>query len=190
MMRVFRAIDAVRDFNRWLSLPNISLIFLVRIGPIIIGCIMGVVILVIWLVCRRTLPDLTTCTRIEIHYASGALDYFFPDTFMQKTILSATEREYVRSYDKWTVTEPEQIRAFAHRISQGEYRGRLYGVIDEIPTNVILYQGSNPVASFAIYRQHIVLQNRCRFAYPPALLSLSRLDPPAIKPLKCDGNVP
>lgn len=104
---------------------------------------------------------------------------------MQEAILSVTEREYVRSYDTWTVTDPEQIRAFAYRISQGEYRGRLYGVIDDTPTNVICYQGRNRVASFNIYpTMPTVMANRRRFVYRPGFPILRNLDPPALKPLK------
>jgi hypothetical protein len=153
--------------------------------PLRLAWILSLTLMVLSLGCYRKPPDLDACTRIEVHYGSGALDYFFPDTFIQEAILSVTEREHVRSYDTWTVTDPEQIRALAYRISQGEYRGRLQGIIDDTPTDVVFYRGSHLVASFSIYpTMPTVVANRRRFAYRPGFLSMSSLDPPAIKPLK------
>ncbi len=154
------------------------------VDPLKLVWILSLTVMVPSLGCRPKPPDLGACTRIEVHYGSGALHYFFPDTFIQEATLSVTEREHVRSYDTWTVTDPEQIRAFAYRISQGKYRGRLQGVIDDTPTDVIFYQGSDRVASLAIYHQRMVVENRHQFVYPPGFLSLNSLDPPAIKPLK------
>ena len=142
--------------------------------------------------CHRDPPDLTACTRIDVHYGPGALDYFFPGTSDQERILSEKERQCVQSYDVWTVIDLEQIRAFAHLVAQGEYRGRQYGIIDHIPTDIICYQGSDRVASLAVYPRIFVTKGKCEFAYP-GWLSLKCLDPPALKPLqvrwKCATNL-
>ena len=73
--------------------------------------------------CHHAAPDLTDCTRIEVRYANGALNYFFPDTAMQGRILNEAERAHLRSYDTWTVTDQEQIKVFARRIGHGSYKG-------------------------------------------------------------------
>ncbi len=134
--------------------------------------------------CRREPPDLTACTRLDVQYGNGALDYFFPGTSMQGRILNEEERAYIGSFDKWTVADEEQIKAFAHPISQGTYRGRHSGVCGCIPVDVIGYKGNDRVTSFRVHSSNIVTKNKRRFAYPPGVLSLESLIPPGIKPLK------
>jgi hypothetical protein len=145
---------------------------------------MGVAILVICPACRREPPDLTACTRVEVHYASGALDYFFPHTLWQETILTEEERQHVQSYDVWTVTDHEQIKAFANQIRRGKHRGRVFGKILATPVNITCYQGRNRVVSFSIYPpMPTVIANGHEFAYQPGFPILRNLDPPALKPL-------
>jgi hypothetical protein len=131
-------------------------------------------------------PDLKGCTRIEVRYGPGALDYFFPSTSMQNQVLGKEERAYVASFDTWTLTDQEQIRTFAERIRQGRYRGRQSGVIEDTQADIVCYQGSRRVASFAVHCLSIVTARKRRFTYPPHFLSLSlrNLAPPAIKPLR------
>ena len=176
------------------------LVSLVRIEPIGIGCIciMGAAILVIWLVCPRTPPDLTACTRVEVNYTRcthGAIGHFFGYTPMLERVLSEEERQYVRSFDKWTVTDPEQIRAFADQIRRGRHRGRVFGgKILAVPVDIKCYRGRNRVASFSIYcsippgispaiAPVIVIANGHEFAYQPGFPILRNLDPPALEPL-------
>ena len=149
-----------------------------------------VAILLLRLGCRREPPDLAGCTRIDVHYTYGALYYFFRFSPMQERMLSEEERQYVRSFDKWTVTDPEQIRAFADQIRRGRHRGRVFGKILAVPVDIRCYRGRNRVASFSIYcsippvmAQAIVIANGHEFAYQPGLRILRNLDPPALKPL-------
>jgi hypothetical protein len=172
-----------------------------RIGPVGIGCIciMGAAILVTWFVCPRNPPDLTDCTRVEVHYTrytQGAIGYFFGWIPMLERVLSEQERQYIRSFDKWTVTDQEQIRAFADQIRQGKHRGRVIpgGKILAVPVDIRCYRGRRRVASFSIYcgippaippamAQDKVIANGHEFACQPGLRILRNLDPPILKPL-------
>ncbi|MBN2132580.1 MAG: hypothetical protein JW741_23970, partial [Sedimentisphaerales bacterium] len=143
-----------------------------------------VVIVPVCFGCRRAPPDLTACTRLDVQYGAGALDYFFPSTGMQERILNEEERAYIGSFDKWTVTDEQQVKVLAHHISQGTYRGKHWDVCECIPVDVIGYKGSDRVTSFRVHSLSITTKNRRRFGYPPGVLSLESLVPPSIKPLK------
>ena len=135
--------------------------------------------------CHREPPDLTGCTRIDVHYTYGALYHFFPYSPMQESMLSEEERQHVRSFDKWTVTNPEQIRAFADQLRQGEHRGRIPGKILAVLVEITCYRGANRVASFSVYPPSpTVHANGHRFSYEPGVPILRSLDPPKLKSLK------
>ena len=149
---------------------------------VLIAC---VVVLLLRPGCHREPPDLTACTRIEVRYTYGALYYFFRYSPMQKRMLSEEERQYVRSFDKWTVTDQEQIRAFAELIRQGTYRGIMSGNILDVPVDITCYQGRSRVASFSIYpTMPTVIANGRKFSYQPGFPILRSLNPPGLKPLQ------
>ncbi len=142
--------------------------------------------------CHHAAPDLTGCTRIEVRYAGGALNYFFQDSSMQKGVLNEKERVYIRSYDKWIVTDQEQIKAFAQQVSQGTYRGwrwSLLALIAErtVPTKIVAYRPWGRV-SFSVYAVHgssTIRAGGRLFGYDsPHDLSLASLDPPGLKSLR------
>ena len=164
--------------------------------------VLGVAAILCFLLHSAKPPDLSTCTRIEVRYVDGALDYFFQDSSMRKGVLNETEREYIRSYDKWTVTDPEQIRAFAQQVSQGTYLGwrlSLLALIAEKfpPTKMVGHRPSGSRVSFNVYSAYRRLTIRARgrlFGYdPPHDLSLASLDPPGLMPLRarwdCAGHM-
>ena len=158
-----------------------------RTGRRYVVILLAACMLVLWLRpgCRRDPPDLTACTRIDVHYTYGALDYFFGYSPMLERMLSEEERQYVRSFDKWTVTDQQQIRAFADQIRRGRDRGRVWGKILDVPVDVTCYRGRNRVASFSIYPSSpTVIADGHKFSYQPGSPILRDLDPPGIKPLK------
>jgi hypothetical protein len=154
-----------------------------RFSKLIGVCLLLLVALLYFLVCHREPPNLTACTRVEVHYTYGALDYFFGYSPMLERILSEEEQQYVRSFDKWTVTDPEQIRAFADHICRGRDRGIVPGKILAKPVDIKCYQGRKRVASFSIYPSLTVIAHGHRFSYPSSSPILRDLDPPALKPL-------
>jgi hypothetical protein len=136
-------------------------------------------------------PDLTTCTRLKVRYAHGALNYFFPDSSMQKGVFNEEEREYIRSYDRWTVTDQEQIETFAQQVSQGTYRGWRWSLLALIaetipPTKIVAYRPWGGRVSFSVYSVHgnsTIRAGGRLFGYDsPHGLSLASLDPPGLEP--------
>jgi len=146
---------------------------------------LGAVALLCFLLCPRKPPDLTGCTRIDVHYKYGAIDHFFGFTPMLDRVLSEGEQQFVRSFDKWTVTDPEKIRAFADQIRRGKDRGIVTSKILGKPVDITCYRGRRRVASLRIYPgfKSIVRAKGREFVCPPGSLILSNLDPPALKPL-------
>jgi len=145
--------------------------------------VLYVAIFVICSGCHREPPDLTACTRMDIQYTAGALNYFFPYTSMQQGVLSKEESAYIGSFDTWTLTDQEQITAFADRIHEGQYQGRLWDIIDDDSVDITCYKGSERVGSFSMYSKIIVTANKRQFAYP-RFLGMRSLAPPQIRPLK------
>jgi len=128
-------------------------------------------------------PDLGVCTRLEIHYRRGAIDYFFPDSYMQEGVLSEKEKECVRSYDTFMVTDREQIQRFARHISRGTYQGEEYGTT-EIQATITGYRGSHRETLFTVHGMRIITEDKHEFTYPPGFLILASLDPPQLGPLR------
>jgi hypothetical protein len=164
-----------------------SVCFIGRSTLAVVG-VLSALILGLCLGCRPKPPDLTTCTRIKIQYENGALQYFFPSIATQERILNEEEREYVRSYDTWTVTDQEQVNVFAHRIGQGTYAGRIFGTT-EIRARIVAYKPSGRKISFSVTGgSDIITGGRRSFSYAARGLSLASLDPPGLKPLLARWN--
>ena len=139
--------------------------------------------------CRKP-PDLSACTRIEVHYKIGALDYFIG----QNSLLSEEERRSVKSFDTWTVTDQQLIKAFAYDVSQGTYLGKLRGGAESPGgVDVSCWRGDKRLASFTVYTMGIVTADKNKFRYSPGMPDLAILAPPAVKPLearwKCAWNL-
>jgi hypothetical protein len=166
---------------------------LVRRRLLIIVAVLSALILALCLACRPKPPDLTSCTRLEVRYAHGALNYFFPDSSMQKGVLNEEEREHIRSYDRWTVTDHAQIEAFAQQVSQGTYRGWRWSLLALIaetipPTKIVGYRPRDGRVSFSVYSLHgssTIRAGGRLFGYDsPHSLSLASLDPPGLERLR------
>jgi hypothetical protein len=168
-----------------------------RILKLACVCLLLVAALPYFPTCRPKPPDLTSCTRIDVRYANGALNYFFPDSSIQKGVFNEEEREQIRSYDRWTVTDHAQIEAFAQQASQGTYRGWRWSLLALIaetipPTRIVGYRPWDGRVSFSVYSIHgssTIRAGGRLFGYDsPHSLSLASLDPPALERLRarCD----
>ncbi len=141
-------------------------------------------VLALYLLCPRQPPDLTACTRVEVRYTYGALDYFFGYSPMLDRMLSEKEQRDVRSFDKWRVTDQAQIRAFADEVRGGKDRGIVTGKILDKPVDITCYQGRHRIASFSIYpTMPTLIAKGHEFSYEPGSPVLRTLDPPALEPL-------
>ena len=150
--------------------------------------ILSMMIMMPSLGCSRKPPDLSGCTRIEVRYNRGALSYFIPDTAGQNSILSEDERRHVRSFDTWTVTDPQLIKAFAYDVGQGIYHRNVRGSHTTGGVHVTCYRGSERMASFTVYTMSIVTADENQFKYPPGMPDLAILAPPEVKPLEARWN--
>ena len=157
-----------------------------RVGLLKRAWILLVTITMPSLGCTPKPPDLSACTRIEVHYIIGALDYFIPDAGTQKSLLSEDERRYVKSFDTWMVTDQQLITAFAYEVGQGTYRRNVRGADTPGGVHVACYRGSEGIASFTVYRARIVTADQNEFTYSPWDLAI--LAPPEIKPLEARSN--
>lgn len=155
--------------------------------------ILSVMIMIPSLGCSRKPPDISNCTRIEIHYTRGALDYFIPDTSGQEILLNDDERLLIKSFDTYTVTDPQLIKAFAYDINQETYYANLRGTLRPQGVHVACYRDSERVASFTVCEMSIVTADENQFKYPPGMPDLKILAPPEVKPLearwKCASNL-
>jgi uncharacterized protein YecT (DUF1311 family) len=153
---------------------------------IIVVGVLSMATLALCLNCRPKPPDLTTCTRVEVRYGDGALNYFFPSDVMQKEVLNEQEGEYVRSYDAWTATDQKQIKAFAYEVSRGTY-SRLWSLLalvsdTDTRANIVGYRPRGRKISFSVHGPEIMAGRRL-FTYPCGL-SLASLDPPGLTSLQ------
>ena len=131
-----------------------------------------------------TPPDLSTCTRLEVRYLDGALHHFFRDPSWQKTVLNEEERVRVRSYDTWTVTNQEQIKAFADDVRQGTYFQKYRGGWNDYGTQIGCWRGSECMASFSVLSPRMVTADDNEFKYSGEKPDLTILEPAGVKPLE------
>lgn len=117
--------------------------------PLVVMAVLSAVIIPLCLGCRPKPPNLTTCVRIDVQCGDGALNYFFPHTAWQKSVLNEAEREFIQSYDTWTVTDQEQIKALASRIGQGTSKGLVFGTT-KIRASIVGYSSSGRRVSFSV----------------------------------------
>ena len=114
---------------------------------------------------------------------------------MQEGVLNEEEREQIRSYDKWTVTDQAQIKAFAQQVSQGTDL-RWLGVwalvaplCSDPPTKIVGYRPWGGRVSFSVYPGSDTTAGGYLFSYYPGHgLSLASLDPPGLEPLRARGD--
>jgi hypothetical protein len=129
-------------------------------------------------------PDLSNCTRLEIQYPGGALGYFFPSTSVEKGIFSDDEREHVRSFDTWVVSDRELIKAFARDVSRGVYSGELRAELKARAVRVTCYRGGDRFTSLTVYGRTVVSGDGRTFRYEVGSPDLSVLDPREIWSLR------
>lgn len=139
------------------------------------------VAIVVCLGCRRMPPNLSMCTRIEIHYPYGVFSYLFPDRALQKGILTKEEEESAKSYENRIVDNQEMIRTLARDISQATYLHRPRGHPPSTAISLVCYSAAERVASLTIYREIVVTQDGSQFKCPAGLPDLTPFEPPGVR---------
>jgi len=155
------------------------------VSPLRLAWILSLTVTVLSLGCSRKPPDLNACTRIEVHYKIGAIDYFIPSTAGQNSLLSEEERKSIKSLDSWTVTDQQLIKAFAYDVTRGTYSGKLRDNAESPGgVDVVCWRGDKRVASFTVHTTIIITTDKNKFNYPPGMPDLEILAPPAVKPME------
>ncbi len=121
------------------------------------------------------LPELPTCTQIEVRYQPSALEYFFP--YMgQQSLMNPAEKKYLQSVKNIVVYNPEHLKAFANDFKKGVNRDSI--TCQRSEANVVCYSGDERLMSFTIYNDSsIVTEGRYRFLYPNGFQSLRMITP-------------
>jgi len=128
-------------------------------------------------------PNLSDCTRIEIRWTPGTLDYIAPESSIRRGIFSTDDKEYIQSFDTYMVTDPKRIKAFANDVNQGTYDRRLRGeLLKKRTVHITCYRNDERLTSFTVYGNCIIAQDRGMFRYPSGLPSLKIIKPPEIQP--------
>lgn len=123
---------------------------------------------------ERHPPDLTSCTRIEIHFEPSILEYFFPYA-AQQNFLSPTETQYLRSLENIEASNTEHLKAFANEVSNGLNDGV---VVEGSSAHVVCYRDGERLTSFIVYDDTLVeTEDKHRFRYREGLQSLKMLTP-------------
>jgi hypothetical protein len=149
---------------------------------------------------RRSPPDLSTCTRIEIEYRPNALEHVFGGE--APNLLSPEEREHLRSFKTCVVTDVDQIKAFARDVSLGRFDGRFPspGRGKSIPLTLgpnmhfVCCRGAARVTSFSLSRWTMLTEGKkLFFRYPVNMSVVAAIDPPEIRPFRlrrgCASNL-
>jgi hypothetical protein len=132
-------------------------------------------------------PDLSGCTRIEVRYPRSTLEYFFPSSDLQESVLSRDEEKYIQSIEFFTIKDPERIKAFAHDVSLGSYNGRSWFIRvfdDATPVVVDCYCDNKHMASLMVCNNLIITKNKRIFKYPKGLPDLKTIEPEEMQPFK------
>ena len=139
-------------------------------------------------------PNLSRCTHIEIQYYPSIIKFF--SGIGDPNFLSAAETEYLQSLKKIVNDDKKSIKAFAHELSLGSYKGVIKGNIPMgKPTlSIVCYRNDERIAFITIYGPNLIVTEKGHwFDYDRDLPILLLLAPQHIKPLvlrvTCGGNL-
>ncbi len=155
-----------------------------RIPKLAYVCFPLAVALLYFLVWHPQPPDLTGCTRVEIRYEAGGLRQLFPDSEFQENMLDQQERDYVRSYDKWALTDGKKIDILARCIKEGTYLGVITGPVAGYGMYVTGYRGRARATRFVIFANSVRVHGYRVFTYSLDLADMPVLEPPGIETLR------
>jgi hypothetical protein len=159
----------------------------------IVVAITALASLLLWLIWPPKPPDLAGCIRVEIQYEGGALDRLLPGSDFQEHLLDQQERDYVRSYDRWTLTDHEQIDALACYVNKGTYAGVSRGYVEGYGMHVTCYREGGALTDFTMHKRNVIDDRQKVFAYSLDLMTCPAIEPPGIRTLKsrwdCASNL-
>lgn len=134
--------------------------------------------------------DLPSCTGAKIHYQPSALEYFLPYA-AQRSLLNATETQYLRSLRDVEVNKSEDMKVLASELSRGVTDG--IAVVEGCSAHVVCYRDSERLTSFTIYDDRFIeTEDKQRLRFYQGLEGLKVLTP-QIQPfevrVQCAANL-
>ncbi len=140
---------------------------------------------------KYNIPDLTTCTRVEIQCEPSMLEYFYPYQ-SQQSLLSREEIEYLGSEKSVVLEDSKRTNDFANEIKQEKY-GTGGIVCEKSKAHVICYRDGRHVTSFIVYdNSSIQTRQKQRIKYFNCLSGM-RILTPQIQPIElrmqCAANL-
>jgi len=124
------------------------------------------------------LPDLSSCTKIDINYKPSMIEYFFPYDD-QRDLLSPKETHYLRTVRNIVLEDKKDIEAIIKDI--GNSVAYQYRVIRERTTAcVTCYDGSKRLISVPIFNSedfHLEDSDLCVFTNKDGFQSLKKVTP-------------
>jgi hypothetical protein len=126
-------------------------------------------------------PDLSACTRLEVYDPLGALNFVLSDTPLHAGLFNRDEKEWLKSYRKYDITDPRAIRAFADLVVQGVFlRHATAAPVPNLVT-ITCYRGDERVMFLWTQTVYIRVENWDIFRYASDSFDLSPLRSPALR---------
>ena len=121
------------------------------------------------------IPDLSTCTKVEIKYNPSMLEYFFPYPSLHG-LLSPDEMEYLQSEKLLVIEDRNAIKTIANEVSES------YAIANGIiryrsKVDVNCYFNVKPLMSFSIYNNEVIVIEGQRLRCFKGFQSLKMLTP-------------
>jgi hypothetical protein len=125
---------------------------------------------------RDKLPDLSSCTKIQICYQPSMLEYFFPYD-NQQNLLSSEEMHYLKTVRKIVLDDLEDIETIISDVRKSA--PTIYGIIRERSVAyVTFYDRSKSFVSFPIYNSASLVDSKMRvYTSPEGFESLRVVTP-------------
>jgi hypothetical protein len=113
-------------------------------------------------------PDLSRCTRVEIHYRPSTIEYFFASPNAQ-SVLRPAELRRLRSLETIVADDQEGLKALGLDLGVG-----FYEQVEGLPAtnravHVVCYHNRRRLTSFVVFGSLIMTDDRRWFVYPEAI---------------------
>jgi hypothetical protein len=136
------------------------------------------------------LPNIYSCTKVEIEYRPSMLDYFFSNS--NKKLLSNTEINYLQSQKTKVVNDKRLIREMKIEIDRVSYNSQQI-VTGSKAAHVEFYNGNEHLTSFTVYGEESILteDKQCLWhrENPQSLKMLTAEIKPFELRLQCASNI-
>jgi hypothetical protein len=129
-------------------------------------------------------PDLSACTRLEVHDPRGVLNYVVANRELYPALFNRDEIELLQSFQSYVIDDPETIDAFARGIGQGIAVLRPPSTSAPLDIQIVCYRGDERVASLQASFSLIKTEDGRRFKYANGVPSFALLQSRQAQPFR------